>query len=185
MHPRTGDISQTIRRCRTAIVRDILREHLYISSGQSEQFDLLGSRCRIRIAHVHRRVGHETFSQITAGSPAQFGTAYHLFVHHAAAQLHRSHSAADYIHFVQFYTFPKGNVQFLILLADMNRVILKTDKTDYQHVTLRRFGDRKAAIFLGSYTLTRIHPEYISTRNRLSGIIFNYSPHLRLCRNCK
>ena len=185
LHPRTGNISQSIRGSRATIVRDILCQHLHISSGQSEQFNLFGSRCSIRITHVHRRVGHKAFSKIATGSSTQFGTAYHLFIHHTAPQLHRSHSAADHIHFIQLYTIPKDDIQLLILLADMNRIILKTDKTDHQHVTFRRFGDRKTTIFFRCYSLTRIHPEYISTRNGFSGIIFDRPPYLRIGCNRK
>ena len=53
LHPRTGDISQSIRSGGSPIIRNIFRQHLHISAGQPQQFNLFGSCCRIGITHIY------------------------------------------------------------------------------------------------------------------------------------
>ena len=53
LHPRTGDISQSIRSGGSPIIRNVLRQHLHIGAGQPQQFNLFGSCCRIGITHIY------------------------------------------------------------------------------------------------------------------------------------
>lgn len=129
MHPRTGHITQPIRRSSTTIVRDILGQHLHIGSGKPEQLDLFRSRCSIRIADVYRRIGNKTFTEIATCRTAELVAGNDLFVHHTAAQLQRTQLTADNLHFTQFHSFAQHHVQNGFLIVHLYGVVFVTYKT--------------------------------------------------------
>ena len=180
LHPRPRDIAQAVGGGRAAVVGDILRHHLHIRTGQAQKLDLLGTGGGVRVSDVHRRIGHKTFSQVTAGGTVQLGAAYHIFVHHTVAQLHGAQLTADHIHLAQFHPFAQDNVERLIAVTDVYRIVLKTDKADYKHMLVIGFGQGESTVRRSGGTLGGSLPEEVGTRNRVAQIILYRSLYLRL-----
>ena len=180
LHPWPGDIAQAVGGGRAAVVGDILRHHLHIRAGQAQKLDLLGTGGGVRISDVHRGIGHKTLSQVTAGGTTQLGATYHIFIHHTVAQLHGAQLTADHIHLAQFHPFAQDNVERLIAVTDVYRIVLKTDKADYKHMLVIGFGQGESTVRRSGGALSGSLPEEVGTRNRVAQIILYRPLYLRL-----
>ena len=84
-HPGAGHVVQTIQRGGSPEVRVILRQHLNIGSGKSQQIDLAGTGRSIRLGDIDRRVCLEALRQIAACRPANLVIGDLLCLQHAGA----------------------------------------------------------------------------------------------------
>ncbi len=70
LHPRARDILHAVALGQTTHTRCVLLQQLYVRATQSQQLDLLGSRSRIRIRHIHRCIRLKRLAQVAARSLA-------------------------------------------------------------------------------------------------------------------
>ena len=104
LHPWAGNIPQSKRSGCSTIIRNILCQHLYISSREPQQFNLSGPCGSISIAYIYRRVCCETFTQVTTSRPSQFRTWNHILIQHTGTGFYNSYLTFHHLDLIHHYT---------------------------------------------------------------------------------
>ena len=72
LHPRARCVVQPERLSKVAQGGDIFGQQLDVGAGQSEEFNLPRTGRGVVVVHIHRRVVHETLSEVAAGGAQEF-----------------------------------------------------------------------------------------------------------------
>ena len=128
-----------------------------IDPVKSEQSDLFGTGNGIVVTHINRRIGFETFCQITAGSLVQFRPADPFGVN----RVNRGEIGSPVLLHNGNFTDLKVGFEDNIhrsLVMDVQRLGFISHKTKYQHVLAFALPDGKRAISVGDCPLLCIFP---------------------------